>query len=231
MAYLYRHIRLDKSEVFYIGIGKDSKGKYTRAYSKNVRNNYWSNIVSITDYEIEIILDGLTWEEAGEKEVEFIKLYGRSCTNEGTLANISEGGIGGSLSGKLNGMYGNGDKLQGQNNGMFGKKHKESSINSMVSSWTKDRKNKLSASVSGDNNPSKRPEVAKLISESKLGDKNPMKRQDVKDKMVETFKKTMQLKKLNGIPRYKNVICPYCKKEGSTNNMSRYHFENCKQKQ
>jgi hypothetical protein len=82
----------------------------------------------------------------------------------------------------------------------------------------------------GDKNPSKRPQVVKLISDSKLGNKNPMKRQEVKDKMAETLKKTNQLKRLNGIPRYKTVICNQCGKEGSANNMSRYHFQNCKQK-
>jgi hypothetical protein len=230
MAYLYRHIRLDKNEVFYIGIGKDSKGLYKRAYSEKTRNKYWKNVVDSTDYDIEIVLDGLTWIEAGKKEVEFIKLYGRSCVNEGTLTNISEGGIGGILSGNLNGMYGNGNKLVGSNNGMYGKKHSEESIKLMLDSWNDDRKNKYRESISGDKNPAKRPEIAKLISESKLGDKNPMKRQEVKDKMVDSLKKTIELKRISGIPRYKIVICNYCRKKGSSNNMSRYHFQNCKQK-
>jgi hypothetical protein len=51
-----------------------------------------------------------------------------------------------------------------------------------------------------------------------------------KDKMVESCKKTNELKRLSGIPRYKTVICNQCGKEGSANNMSRYHFQNCKQK-
>lgn len=231
MAYLYRHIRLDKNEVFYIGIGKDSKGKYKRAYSKDNRNEHWTNIVNITNYEVEIVLDNLTWEEAGKKEIEFIKLYGKIYSNSGTLTNISDGGTGGCLPGQLNGMYRKGYKLKGSKNGMYGKFHTQDSITSMIESWNDDRRNKMSSLISGDNNPSKRPEVAELISKSKLGDKNPMKRQEVKDKMVQTLKKSIELKRLNGIPRYKNVICPYCKKEGGANNMSRYHFENCKQKQ
>lgn len=32
MAYVYRHIRLDKNEPFYIGIGKDEGGKYIWKY-------------------------------------------------------------------------------------------------------------------------------------------------------------------------------------------------------
>lgn len=89
MAYVYRHIRLDKNEPFYIGIGKVKK----RAYSKQNRNKYWQNISNITEYDVEIIMDELTWEEACEKEKEFIKLYGR-FQNGGTLCNMTDGGEG-----------------------------------------------------------------------------------------------------------------------------------------
>ena len=89
MAYVYRHIRLDKNEPFYIGIGKTEK----RAYEKIKRNQFWYNIVAKTNYEVEILFDNLTWEEAGEKEKEFIKLYGKKA-NSGTLVNITDGGGG-----------------------------------------------------------------------------------------------------------------------------------------
>ena len=46
MACVYRHIRLDKNIPFYIGISTNNK----RPYSKNGRNNYWKNIIAITDY-------------------------------------------------------------------------------------------------------------------------------------------------------------------------------------
>ena len=92
MAYLYRHIRLDKNEPFYIGIGSDEK--YKRAYSKNDRNQHWHNIVNKIEYEVEIVLDELSWEEACNKEIEFIKIYGRKDLNEGTLVNMTDGGEG-----------------------------------------------------------------------------------------------------------------------------------------
>jgi len=39
MAYIYRHIRLDKNEPFYIGIGDNShEGTYPRAHSKKPKN-------------------------------------------------------------------------------------------------------------------------------------------------------------------------------------------------
>ena len=91
MAYLYRHIRSDKQEVFYIGIGSDEN--YERAYNKINRTNYWKNIANL-GYEVEIMLDNLTWEEACEKEKEFIRLYGRKDLNEGTLVNMTDGGEG-----------------------------------------------------------------------------------------------------------------------------------------
>jgi hypothetical protein len=90
MAVLYRHIRLDKNQPFYIGIGKTEK----RAYEKIKRNQFWHNIVAKTDYEIEILFDNLSWDEAGEKEKEFIKLYGKRNNNTGTLVNITDGGGG-----------------------------------------------------------------------------------------------------------------------------------------
>jgi hypothetical protein len=87
MAILYRHIRLDKNEPFYIGIGKHK----TRPYSKK-RNTIWNSIVSKTEYEIEVLFDDLTWEQACEKEIEFIKLYGRIDLGTGCLANLTDGG-------------------------------------------------------------------------------------------------------------------------------------------
>jgi hypothetical protein len=89
MAIVYRHIRIDKNEPFYIGKGKIRH----RAYSSFGRSKHWSNIVSKTDYNVEIILDNLTMEEAGIKEKEFIKLYGR-IEFGGTLCNLTDGGDG-----------------------------------------------------------------------------------------------------------------------------------------
>jgi len=92
MAYLYRHIRLDKNEPFYIGIGNDEN--HCRAYNNKRRTKYWKNITSKTLYEVEILLDNLTWDEACSKEIEFIELYGRTDLNKGTLVNLTNGGEG-----------------------------------------------------------------------------------------------------------------------------------------
>jgi hypothetical protein len=100
MAYLYRHIRLDKNEPFYIGIGK-SDSDFKRAYSNKCRNVYWNNIVSQTEYRVEIMISDITWEEACQKEIEFISLYKKNTQN-GTLCNIADGGGGGYLGDEVN---------------------------------------------------------------------------------------------------------------------------------
>jgi len=92
MAYVYRHIRLDKNEPFYIGIGKIDN--YKRAYLKSIRNVIWKQIVNKTNYDIEIIADNLTWEQACNKEIEFINLYGRIDNKTGCLSNMTNGGDG-----------------------------------------------------------------------------------------------------------------------------------------
>jgi hypothetical protein len=92
MAYLYRHIRLDKNEPFYVGIGSDNN--YKRAYNKKGRSYSWKDIAYNVDYDINIILDNLTWEEACVKEIEFIALYGRIDLGKGLLVNMTDGGEG-----------------------------------------------------------------------------------------------------------------------------------------
>jgi len=92
MAYLYRHIRLDKNVPFYIGIGEEDN--YQRAYNNKRRTKYWKNIVNKAPYEVEILLDNLTWDEACSKEIEFIALYGRADLNKGSLVNMTDGGDG-----------------------------------------------------------------------------------------------------------------------------------------
>jgi hypothetical protein len=89
LAILYRHIRTDKQEVFYIGIGESE----SRAYHKTNRTRIWKNIAA-KGYEIEILFEDLTWEQAKEKEKEFIALYGRRDLRLGTLVNLTDGGEG-----------------------------------------------------------------------------------------------------------------------------------------
>lgn len=90
MAVIYRHRRIDTNETFYIGIGKDLK----RAYSKHNRNKWWFNIVEKCGYDVDIIFDNISWEEAKQGEILLIKLYGRKDLGTGILVNMTDGGDG-----------------------------------------------------------------------------------------------------------------------------------------
>lgn len=90
MAFVYRHIRLDKNEPFYIGISKDAY----RPFNKKGRNKYWLRIVNKTEYKVDILFDDLSYDEAKNKEIEFIALYGRKDSKNGTLVNMTDGGEG-----------------------------------------------------------------------------------------------------------------------------------------
>ena len=71
MAYVYRHIRLDKNQPFYIGVGKNDND-LKRAFSKYNRNIIWKEIIEETNYKVEILLNNLSIEDAFKKEIYFI---------------------------------------------------------------------------------------------------------------------------------------------------------------
>lgn len=92
-SYVYRHIRLDKNEVFYIGMGTEVRNRSKqRAYCRERKNRHWMNIAKSIPYDVEIIVDGLTVDQAMRKEREFISLYGRRDMGKGTLVNLTDGG-------------------------------------------------------------------------------------------------------------------------------------------
>lgn len=99
--YLYRHIRLDSQEPFYIGIGtkpdynvRSHERQYHRAYVKAKKSTFWKNITSKTDYEVEILMESDDYDFIKQKEIEFIALYGRRDLGLGTLVNMTDGGDG-----------------------------------------------------------------------------------------------------------------------------------------
>lgn len=90
MAVVYRHRRLDNNTIFYIGIGVNEK----RAYQLRSRNSLWKNIVSKTDYKVEIIAENIDYNKAKELEIFLISIYGRRDLNNGILCNMTDGGDG-----------------------------------------------------------------------------------------------------------------------------------------
>lgn len=95
MPYVYAHIRPDKNQIFYIGVGLKNDG-YKRSRIKKYRNKYWNNIVNKNNgiYEIEILNDGLSKKESLFIEIMLIKFYGRKDNNTGILSNMTDGGDG-----------------------------------------------------------------------------------------------------------------------------------------
>ena len=95
--YVYRHIRLDTNQVFYVGIGTQSSKitKYLRARNKTKRNEIWKKILNKSkDFKWEIVFESDDYEIIKNKEKELIALYGRRDLGIGTLINFTDGGEG-----------------------------------------------------------------------------------------------------------------------------------------
>jgi len=90
MAYVYLHKTKNDGTPFYIGISSKDDG-YSRSKSKKGRNLFWKAVVKKYDYEIEILKDGISFDEAKELEVKYIKEYKE---NGHRLVNMTEGGDG-----------------------------------------------------------------------------------------------------------------------------------------
>lgn len=102
MHYIYRHVRLDTNEVFYIGMGTKKKrsyfkihaSEYNRAYSHIGRNVFWKRVVNKTLHKVDIMYESNDYDDIQNKEREFVKLYGRRDLGLGTLVNLTDGGEG-----------------------------------------------------------------------------------------------------------------------------------------
>ena len=92
MAYVYQHIRLDRNEVFYVGIGSDSRNQ--RAFNKLNRTKFWKSVLAKTEIKVEILKENISWDDACKLEKQLIKKYGRKDLGLGTLVNLTDGGDG-----------------------------------------------------------------------------------------------------------------------------------------
>ena len=86
---VYRHRKLDDGQVFYVGIGNKK-----RPYVKNKRSSFWKNIVIKHGYEVEILAENMSLEDAKDIERLLIFEYGRIDLGTGTLCNLTDGGEG-----------------------------------------------------------------------------------------------------------------------------------------
>jgi hypothetical protein len=90
MAIVYKHIRKDTNEPFYIGIGS----RKDRATTRDGRTPLWHNIVNKHGYLIEILHYDISIDEAKELEIKYISEIGRKDLGKGPLINLTDGGDG-----------------------------------------------------------------------------------------------------------------------------------------
>lgn len=108
MFYVYLHIRKDTGAPFYVG-----KGYGNRCIHRDRVNNHWKNIVNKYDFDVILLEQNLSEDDAFKYEIYWIKRIGRLSDNTGPLVNITSGGDGtsgrtwsGSRIGEQNPMYG-----------------------------------------------------------------------------------------------------------------------------
>lgn len=124
-SYIYRHLK-PNGEVFYIGIGKGLDFK--RARTSKGRNIFWHRIVEKYGYEVQILKQSITREEAFELEKMLISWYGRRDNRTGILCNLTDGGEGTinwtpteETKRKISESHKGKEGLKGELNPMFGK--------------------------------------------------------------------------------------------------------------
>lgn len=89
MAVVYQHIRKDTNEIFYVGIGSNIE----RAYDTR-RKKHWKSIVKKHGYDIVILHENVSWDEACLIEIDLIAKIGRQDLGTGPLVNLTSGGEG-----------------------------------------------------------------------------------------------------------------------------------------
>lgn len=166
----------------------------------------------LDSFDKEILYEGDLFRE---KEEEILKSL--DAANDPMSYNMKNEALGGSFFGENNGMFGKtpSDETKYLNGAAFrGKKRPDHSIK-----------------MSGENNPryGKTDHMYGLEEyvQARTGKTNKEYFGEEKAKQIsETLSKANKGKKHN----LKTVKCPHCNKEGSGPNMTRYHFDNCKNK-
>ena len=88
---IYIHKLPGTDFIFYVG---QANNKY-RPNSKYYRNKHWHNTVKkYGGFDVELLYENLTKEEADNLEVSLIKKFGRADLKEGPLVNMTNGGEG-----------------------------------------------------------------------------------------------------------------------------------------
>lgn len=237
MAIVYKHFKKNTKELFYIGIGKNEE----RAYSTCSRNEKWHSIVDEYGFDVEIIHEGISKDEAAEIEKQLIIEYGRiGFEEDGILINVHSGGYGGwdhlDVKGKNNPMYGKSVKdifiqKYGKEEGL--KKYKESRLEAgkktskKLKGVKKTEEHKYNLSKSKleffkNETPEEKEQRKAYVSEY-MKAANIVRSDEYKAKMSDVIKsKSAKI--------HKKVECPHCGKSMNRSNLKRWHGDNCKNK-
>lgn len=98
MYYIYRHVRLDTQQPFYIGMStcaKEAKTfnqEHARAFQCANRSDMWKSIYAKTKRRVDIMFYSDDKDIIMNKEIELIALYGRRDLGLGSLVNFTDGG-------------------------------------------------------------------------------------------------------------------------------------------
>lgn len=234
MAVVYKHIRFDTKEVFYIGIGSQKR----RAYSTYKRSKFWHNIVEKTDYEVVIIKENVSVEEAYQMEKDLIKFYGRRDLGLGTLVNMTDGG---------DGRFGS--TVSEETRRKMSESHISVNDWSKGSSRSEEHRKIISERLkiqwaNGDRKPHSE-ETKEKIRQSLIGRPGTWIGKKHSEESIEKMKKSHgtgknnkgygrknsadTIKKMRESAKNRQTIkCPYCNKIGQYNAMKTWHFDNCK---
>ena len=198
MIVVYRHINLDSNKVFYVGIGTEK-----RAYDYKSRNKEWKTQADNSTIETEILFECDTREQAYQKEIEFINLYGRVDKGTGTLVNRTDGG------GWLKGAIWSPERI---------KKYSDNAK----------KLNNLTTYIKEHGSPNKGKTLGKrsehIVEKTKKALKETWLNKD-----PEIAKKQTRVFRENN-PSYKLQECKHCGREiQGASPFKRFHGENCKQ--
>lgn len=238
---MYVHKRKLDGVVFYVGISSN----YKRPYQSKRNQKFWMDYTKKYDYDVEIIREGLSWEEACDVEMGLISKYGRRDLNKGELVNMTNGGDG------TIGYKDTPQRIEEKRKFMYNhnpmdnvKSRKKVSLSKIGVSRPdlaernkdEDYKQKCADGFRKFLKSENSVEYLKELSVRNTGDKNPAKSDSVRKIMSIAQSKYQsslteeerRVRTMNSIN--KRTTCEHCGVETNMGNYTRWHGDNCKVK-